>query len=162
MEDVLPTSYTMFDGEINVVELANAAFPISDESLPFMETIEDQSIVDESIGGRNLTAEKVIPTREIMGNPLVLNHDVSYAFSGMFFKRTIRFDDKLNLAIPIDLRSFTDVLIPLPNLLIMKLSPVLIPPLPKPPDLTQCHKKSPTATGATRQCFTSDIGRAYD
>jgi hypothetical protein len=130
----------MFDGEIDAAELANDAFPISDESLPFMEAIEDQSIVDEAVGGRNLTAEEVIPMREILDNPLVLlphlNHDVSYAFSGMFYKRTTRFDDKLNLAIPIDLRSFTDVMIPLPNLLIMKLSPVFIPPLPKPPDLT--------------------------
>ncbi|MCI78538.1 hypothetical protein A2U01_0099808, partial [Trifolium medium] len=47
-------------------ELVNDVFPISDESLPSMEEIEEKSIVDESIAVRNLTVEEVMPMSEIL------------------------------------------------------------------------------------------------
>ncbi|GAU14489.1 hypothetical protein TSUD_250300 [Trifolium subterraneum] len=101
--------------------------------------IEEQSIANDFVDARKLTEEVVTPMYEIISNPLVrtphLNHDASYDFSGAFCKRFIHCDNKPSFALLVNLRSFANVMIPLTNLLIMKLSSVFVPPLPKPPNL---------------------------
>jgi hypothetical protein len=47
------------------------AFPVLDESLPSMETTEEQSMTDESIGVGNLRMEEVMLMSEILDKPLV-------------------------------------------------------------------------------------------
>jgi hypothetical protein len=141
--DALPISDKTFPSmePIDVSNSLTVALQVSKDFVPSTEPFEEQSIADDSAEVRKFTVEVGTPMCEIISNSLIrtphLNHDVSYSFSSPFCKRITCFVETQNLALPVDLRSFT-VMIPRPNQLIVKLSsqPVFIPPLPKPPDLT--------------------------
>ncbi|PNX61020.1 hypothetical protein L195_g052234, partial [Trifolium pratense] len=85
----------------------------------------EQSIADDSADVRKFMVEVVTPMCEITSNPLVRTPHVSYYISSPFCKRITRFVKTQNLALPVDLRSFT------------------VPPLPKPPDLNHNASANP-------------------
>ncbi|PNX62312.1 hypothetical protein L195_g061086, partial [Trifolium pratense] len=104
---------------IDAFDSSIVALPVSKVFLPSTEQIEEQSNANDSVDVRKLMAEVVTPMCEIISNPLVckphLNPDVSYAFSGAFDKRIIRFDDTPNLELQVDCRSFNEVMIHPPD-----------------------------------------------